>query len=100
MNADFISSSIAIGIRLREFEGGGGVGDAPSALMRNLSGGSALDQCSGEIHRARQRARGRNDGERYGGGQGSPAAVRRRQRERLRVPRIHFRRVLGVLRAA
>src|SRR4026208_285272 len=98
MNADFISSSIAIGILLPEVGGGGA---APSALIFESSRAcSALGQCSGEIHRARSRScRIRRD-DRNGGRQPAAAAVGGRQREDLGGPSVRDGRVESVLRAA
>src|SRR3954468_9445048 len=99
MNADFISSSIAIGIRLPELGGGAG-GGAASGLTFGFLPGLALGHGSGEVHRARPGA-GQGDvvvGK--GGVEGAVLAVRARQRERLAVPGVRDGRVGGIGSAA
>src|ERR1051325_742587 len=99
MNADFISSSIAIGIRLPELGGGAG-GIAPSALMFGFLPGLALCHRSGEVHRARSGAGPCDVIVGKGGGEGAVLAVGARQRERLAVPSVRDGGVGGIGSAA
>src|SRR5678815_5784659 len=95
MNADFISSSMAIGMRLPPVGGGGGVA-APSALMfgplawstMGRPGGLLLGHRASEFHRAGSVAEHAGVLVRQRRFEHPGGAVGRRQREAFAVPGI------------